>query len=142
MDFFLSKALLGRLLGRLQAHFFLPKISFFNARVMYLHFWIPTDFSIIKMLSPYPKLTQHVVFLVFWHDKENKFWMTPPKIGFKAQKPNFWPMLEKSVGVQKIEVYVCSHKKIRLFCKKKDLKPAQEPPVQSFQHKTSLFTSF
>ena len=44
-------------------------------------------------------------------------------------------MLEKSVGVQKIEVYVCSHKKIRLFYKKKDLKPAQEPPVQSFQHK-------
>ena len=52
-------------------------------------------------------------------------------------------MLEKSVGVQKMKVYGCTvYKKMRFFGPKMGLKPAQEPPVQSSQHKKSLYDSF
>ena len=51
-------------------------------------------------------------------------------------------MLEKSVGVQKMEVYGCSVDIFQFFGPKMGLKPAQGRPVQCFQHKKSLFTSF
>ena len=44
-------------------------------------------------------------------------------------------MLEKSVGLQKIEVYGCSVRKMRLFGPKIGLQPAHEPPVKNFQYK-------
>ena len=51
-------------------------------------------------------------------------------------------MLEEPVGVQKMEVYGCSVKKLDSLAKKMGLKPAHEPPVKSFQHKKSLLASF
>ena len=51
-------------------------------------------------------------------------------------------MLEKSVRVQKMELYGCSVDIFWFFGPKMGLKPAQGRPVQCFQHKKSLFTSF
>ena len=46
------------------------------------------------------------------------------------------------VGVHKMEVYDCSVDIFQFFGPKMGLKPAQGRPVQCFQHKKSLFTSF
>ena len=66
------------------------------------------------------------------HQKDKNFVLTRDRLGYG----DGILMLEKSVGVQKMKVYGCTvYKKMRFFGSKMGLKPAQEPPEQSSQHK-------
>ena len=131
-------------------------------------FWTPTDFSNIKISSPYPKLSLgNFEFLAgrrlaqaqafFWPRLPKNTLFGAKKMCFLAEHPIFGDiiqkkftilpehqkdkifvltrdrlgygdgilMLEKSVGVQKMNVYGCTvYKKMRFFGPKMGLKPA------------------